>query len=584
MTSSPINAESLLAIDVGTTNTRAVLFDVVEGHYRFIGSGTALTTAGAPFKDIGEGIRLALDQLQNITGHTFVGKDEHLIIPSLSDGSGVDACVATLSAGPPLRVVAVGLLEDVSVDSAQNLASMIYAQVVDTLSLNDRRQPSTRLDTLLRIRPDLIIVAGGTEGGASHSLMTLIESIGLACYITPEIVRPDVLYVGNQALIPEIKASLGSYATLHIAPNIRPTLEMEQLSSAQDDLAMIFRQVRGKKIPGVQELNDWTGGQLMPTVTAFGKLVRFLSRVYDPAKGVLGIDVGSSATSIAAAFSGDLILRVYPKFGLGECLAGLLNYTLLEEITRWLSVEVTDAEVRDYLFNKAVHPSSIPANAEELSIEQAVARQVMQLAVKKVMKNFPRRAARSGVGLLPWFEPILATGNVLTNAPTRGQTLLMLLDALQPTGVTTFALDQNMISSALGAAAAVNPALTVQVLESGSFLNLGTVISPVGNANYGTSCLRVRVTYETGNTANLDIKFGALEVIQMPIGQNANLHLQPLHRFDVGMGGPGRGGNVKVVGGSLGVIIDTRGRPLRLPDDPVRRRELNKKWIWTFGG
>jgi hypothetical protein len=322
----------------------------------------------------------------------------------------------------------------------------------------------------------------------------------------------------------------------------------------------------------------------MPTVTAFGKLVRFLSRVYDPAKGVLGIDVGSSATSIAAAFSGDLILRVYPKFGLGECLAGLLNYTSLEEITRWLSVEVTDAEVRDYLFNKAVHPSSIPANAEELSIEQAVARQVMQLAVKKVMKNFPRRAARSGVGLLPWFEPILATGNVLTNAPTRGQTLLMLLDALQPTGVITFALDQNMISSALGAAAAVNPALTVQVLESGSFLNLGTVISPVGNANYGTSCLRVRVTYETGNTANLDIKFGALEVIQMPIGQNANLHLQPLHRFDVGMGGPGRGGNVKVVGGSLGVIIDARGRPLRLPDDPVRRRELNKKWIWTFGG
>jgi hypothetical protein len=39
-----------------------------------------------------------------------------------------------------------------------------------------------------------------------------------------------------------------------------------------------------------------------------------------------------------------------------------------------------------------------------------------------------------------------------------------------------------------------------------------------------------------------------------------------------------------VSGGALGVIIDGRGRPLALPDDPVRRRELVKKWLWTVGG
>ena len=62
----------------------------------------------------------------------------------------------------------------------------------------------------------------------------------------------------------------------------------------------------------------------------------------------------------------------------------------------------------------------------------------------------------------------------------------------------------------------------------------------------------------------------------------ATLRLQPLHRFDVGMG-PGRGGSLKVVGGSMGIVIDARGRPLNLNVDPVQRREQMKKWLWILG-
>jgi hypothetical protein len=32
------------------------------------------------------------------------------------------------------------------------------------------------------------------------------------------------------------------------------------------------------------------------------------------------------------------------------------------------------------------------------------------------------------------------------------------------------------------------------------------------------------------------------------------------------------------------VVFDGRGRPLNLPADAVRRRELIKKWRWTLGG
>ncbi len=223
MPTSLIDADSLLAIDIGSVTTRAVLFDVVDGRYRFLASGSAASTANAPFNDIGEGIRNALDRLHAVTGRKFVGGDERLIIPSRSDGAGVDTVAATMSAGPSIKVVLVGLLDDVSLDSVKHLASTTYSQVVETFSLNDHRSLEARIDTFLRIQPDLILVAGGTNGGASQSVLKLIDVIGLASYLSPQEKRPEVLYVGNQALVKEVKGSLGKIAPLHIASNVRPT-------------------------------------------------------------------------------------------------------------------------------------------------------------------------------------------------------------------------------------------------------------------------------------------------------------------------------------------------------------------------
>jgi hypothetical protein len=583
MATSIVTADSMLAIDVGAVNTRALLFDVVEGKYRFLALGTAPSTAGAPFRHISEGVHLAVEQLQTITGRKLLGEDQRVIIPSQSDGSGVDACAATISAGKPLKVVAVGLLEDISTQSAQNLASATYAQVVDVLSLNDRRKQAARIDSILRLRPDLIIVAGGVEKGASQSVMNLLESVGLACFLFPEADRPEVLYAGNQSLTEGVKSSLQSFSFLHLAPNLRPTFEVEQLGPAQAELAQIYRIARSKKIPGVQELDSWANGNLMPTASAFGRMIRCHSRFTpNPGKSALGVDVGASATTIAAAFAGELTLGVYPQFGLGENLSGLLSYTPMEEITRWLPMEISDDYIRNYLCNKSIYPTTIPATVEDLAIEQALARVVLRLALRKTSNNYPHKSGAAAPSLLPSFDPIIASGSVITCAPTRAQSLMILLDALQPTGYTSIWLDQYNLLPALGAAATINPLLTVQ--EAADVMPLGVVVSPVGEASYGTPALRVRVTYETGDTATKEVKYGALEVIPLPVGKSASLSMQPLHRFDMGWG-QGRGGSVKnVPGGPFGIVIDARGRPMRMTSDPAKRRELLKKWFTIIGG
>jgi hypothetical protein len=204
-------------------------------------------------------------------------------------------------------------------------------------------------------------------------------------------------------------------------------------------------------------------------------------------------------------------------------------------------------------------------------------------SVRLATPGFPTQVA-SNNGLLPWFEPILATGSVLTRAPNLAHSLLMLLDGLQPTGATTIVLDQNHIAPALGVAAAVNPVLAVQVLDSNSLMYLATVITPLGNARPGTPILRVKISYDGGGETSLEVKQGALEMLPLPFGQTARLQLQPLHRYDVGMGGPGRSGGLQVMGGAVGVVIDARGRPLSLPEDPSLRQELMNRWLSTLGG
>jgi hypothetical protein len=218
-------------------------------------------------------------------------------------------------------------------------------------------------------------------------------------------------------------------------------------------------------------------------------------------------------------------------------------------------------------------------------MSQAVARQSLYLAMQAARRDFPQNIASIKPNLTPLFEPILAGGAALSDASRPGQSLLLLLDSLQPVGVTTVILDQNNLIPLLGAAASQNNILPVQVLESGAFLSVGTVISPVVTANYGTPILRAKLTYENGVEARVELKYGSLETLPLRSGEVGKLSIQLMRGADIGFG-PGRvpKDGISVTGGALGVVFDGRGRPLDLPADAVRRRELIKKWNWTIGG
>ena len=98
----------------------------------------------------------------------------------------------------------------------------------------------------MRLKPDLVIAAGGTDAGASQSVMKLLEAVGLAAFLLPGEQRPDILFVGNRELQEEVKISLENIASINFAPNIRPDLDTEQLEASRVQLASLYTKIRAR--------------------------------------------------------------------------------------------------------------------------------------------------------------------------------------------------------------------------------------------------------------------------------------------------------------------------------------------------
>ena len=234
--------------------------------------------------------------------------------------------------------------------------------------------------------------------------------------------------------------------------------------------------------------------------------------------------------------------------------------------------------------NHALSPSFAPEDNTGLAISQAFARYRLRLVSRQLSEYYPWYSYDPEKGLTGHFEPIIASGEILTRAPSMGQSMLMVLDGLQPWGVTTIVLDRYHILPLLGLIGAHEPVLPTHVLASDAFESLGTVVTAVAPVPEDTPVLNVEVKAENAKDYEVEILQGNLKRLVIPTGVTAELTLQPSKETDIGFGGPGIGGRLKVPGGSMGVVIDARGRPLRLPEEDGMRLEVLKRWQLILGG
>lgn len=565
---------AFLIADCGTVNTTVTLFDVVNGAYRLIAQATAPTTVAAPWSDIMRGIHQAVQHITTVTGRPLLNDQGTLIKPAKDNGAGVDKFAAVISAASPLTTLLVGLFDDVSLASARRALHTVYAHEIDTFSLADTRSEEEQVEAILRLQPDLIFIVGGTEGGANQRLMRLVETISLGLKMLPRYKRTFVLFAGNTNLRERVLQVLGD-AGVQMADNVRPDLEVEQLEDAVRVVNEMYEDIKLPSLPGIQEIVEWGSFDSISTVRAFTAVTRYFAALHKTS--VLAVDVGAESTTLVTANADKVKVVVNSRLGIGRSVANLLTCVQPGSIAAWVPSAIDDARIKNFILHKAVYPQTIPMTEEELHLEQAVVRELLRCAVVDM-------ADRWGLsnGQLPPFNLLLVHGAVFTGAARPGQIILMLLDALQPTGIFSVALDRHNLLPALGALVTHEPVAMVQALEAGVLADLGWVVAPVGKAQPGHKVLNVTIESERSQQLTADIEYGTLEVLPLPPGQST-VTLKPTRRFDIGLG-PGKSTRVVLHSGALGLVIDARGRPLSLPQDEVARYSLVRQWLWDMGG
>ena len=192
--------KTILATDCGSTTTKAILIEHINGEYRLTHRGEAPTTVEAPFEDVTRGVLNAVMEIEELSGRTII-EDDQIISPS-NKISGVDIYISTSSAGGGLQMMVGGVVRSMTGESAQRAALGAGAIVMDILASNDKRMYHEKVKRIRELRPDMVLLSGGIDGGTMSHVVELAEIIKTA-NPKPRLgmdYKLPIIYAGNQSI------------------------------------------------------------------------------------------------------------------------------------------------------------------------------------------------------------------------------------------------------------------------------------------------------------------------------------------------------------------------------------------------
>ncbi len=618
------NVKTILATDCGSTTTKAILIEEQEGVFRLIKRGEAPTTVEAPAEDVTRGVINAISEIEDLTERKFIKDDSVWVNGASGGGSGGGGCdiyVGTSSAGGGLQMMVAGVVKSMTAESAERAALGAGAIVMDSLATNDGRLPHERIERIRRLRPDMILLSGGTDGGTIKHVVEMGEMIG-AADPKPRFgmgFKLPVIFAGNNKAHEEMGRILGEKSALYITENLRPTLENENLMPARHKIHDLFLEHVMAQAPGYHKLMTWTSVPLMPTPGAVGLIMQLIAQRENIQ--VAGVDIGGATTDVFSVFRADkndpnsetiFNRTVSANLGMSYSISNVVAEAGFENIVRWVPLDVDERDIRNRIRNKMIRPTTIPQTLDALMIEQAICREALRLAFiqhksmavtlkgvqqqRTIADTFEQGGSGETLVDMMGLNMIIGSGGVLSHSPRRHQAALMMMDGFEPQGFTELTVDSIFMMPQLGVLSTVHEKAALDVFEKDCLIRLGWCVAPVGKGKDGAPCMTVRVEPSSPAAAQgspaasagsgaaapavtpstHELKFGELKLIPLPLGSRAKVTVTPAKGFDIGRGRDPV--THEVTGGVVGLILDARGRPLELPSDRATRLQRLNDW------
>lgn len=401
--------------------------------------------------------------------------------------------------GRPLRAALLHGREDASRRTVAHVALASAAEIVARIRATDSRQFVEAAETLREARPDAVVVNASTKEEAA--LAELLEALRLGC--GPQRPAPRIL-----ALVePRLGDALRSRA--------RP-FQFERYAVASE-LVGALRDIRreGSDAVVLRDVLIEDGARALAATTL---------------TNALAVDVSDRVTSLALARPDGRVEAAHlVPLGVGEGADRIVARAGLDNVRRWLPWPIDAPALLERVFNRVRLRAAPPTTEPAVLLEMALAREAIAHAL--------RDAAGAGidVGAMRSAPAILITGRA-ASLPRASESLLVLVDGLEPSGITTVYREP----------------------DDGRAERIAMVVSVTAKR-----AEKMRFVQAAGETA-AKVTPGSFGFV--PIRGDV----------DVAVSGAGVRGHGR--SGALGALIDARGRPLSLPERDGERIPAVSRW------
>ena len=583
------NIKVILATDCGSTTTKAILIQYINGSYRLTHRGEAPTTVEAPFEDVTRGVLNAIIELEELSGKKILN-DEKIISPvDIENNIGVDIYISTSSAGGGLQMMVAGVVKNMTGESAQRAALGAGSIVMDIIASNDGRKYHEKVKRIRELRPDMVLLSGGVDGGTVSHVVELSDILASA-NPKPRLgnnYKLPVIYAGNNKAVKEITDRLDKVCDLTVVENIRPTLDEENLQPSRDKIHDLFMDHVMAQAPGYDKLKKWVNHPIMPTPGAVGEIIKRISKKEN--LNVVGVDIGGATTDVFSVFDNKFNRTVSANYGMSYSICNVLADAKIHNVSRWIMHDIQEQDLTNRIANKMIRPTTIPQTIEDLMIEQSIAREALRLSFEQHKKfavslkgiqqertisdTFEQSISGETLINLNQLDMIVGSGGVLSHAPRREQAFRMLIDSFLPEGITQLAVDSIFMMPQLGVLSYTCEEAAIEVFNKDCLIRLGTCIAPIGNGKYGDKMMDYEFLV-SGEKISGNLKLGELKLIK---SEFAPIRAKILLNDNYSLNGETEFSG-EIYGGEVGVLLDGRGRPFNFTLNTKNRIDLLVDW------
>ena len=399
--------KAALLIDFGSTYTKLRAVDVERATILGAGQGPSTVTT-----DITIGMRAALTDLEHHIG----------VLPAFTYR------LACSSAAGGLRMVTVGLVRELTAEAARQAALGAGARLVGTFAY---RLTAADVNRIEQLAPDILLLAGGTDGGNSEVVLHNAGALGGSRVACP------IVLAGNRSAMDQCREKLAG-RTLIVTENVMPEFNVLNIEPARAAIREVFidRIVHAKGIDRAQAMFDRV---LMPTPAAVMEGARLLADGCPGSPGLgalLVVDPGGATTDVHSIASGEpcragVIPQGLPEPRVKRTVEGDLgmrhNIAAIDEAAGAgvIAAEsgLAASRVRDLIAELGRNVERVPASADEEALDRALARAAVRLAVKRHAGTVETVFTVSGPAIvqrgkdLSEVGVVIGTGGALVHSP-----------------------------------------------------------------------------------------------------------------------------------------------------------------------